>query len=106
MKNPFKTAILLAGTLSAMSCSTVRHVTIYCEPQRAAIYVDDVYQGNGIVRYEIPKGQKYITVSCSEDGVNFASRRLYVRGLQSSISFSLDEYMRYASDNQNQLSTH
>ncbi len=104
--NPFKTAVLLLGSLPAVSCSAVKHVTIYCEPQRASIYVDDVYQGNGIVRYEIPKGQKYITVSCSEDGINFASRRLYVRGLQSSISFSLGEYMRYASDGQPQLSTH
>lgn len=103
--NPFKTAALLAVALSAASCSAVKHVTIYCEPQRAAIHVDDIYRGNGIVRYEVPRAQKWITVSCSEDGIRFASRRLRIKGAHTTVSFRLDEYMRYSSGDQPRLST-
>lgn len=88
---------VLSGLLSLTSCA-VRSVSIYCEPQRAAIYVDGQYQGNGIVNYSIPPKQKYIVVSCSEDGVSFVSRKFYTKGLKSGISIYLDEYREYSSD--------
>lgn len=84
--------------ISMMLCSCVSSkVTILSEPSTAAIYVDDIYQGNGIVQYEIPKGQKYIEISCSEDGVNFARRRFFVRSMDRTISFRISEYMQYSS---------
>lgn len=87
----------LAGLLFLSSCAA-RRVTICCEPQRAAIYVDGQYQGNGIINYSIPPKQKYIVVSCSEDGISFASRKFYTKGLKSPISIYLDEYREYSSE--------
>lgn len=87
----------LAGLLFLSSCA-VRHVTIYCEPQRAAIYVDGQYQGSGIVNYSIPPKQKHIVVSCTEDGVSFVSRKFHTKGLKSAISIYLDEYREYSSE--------
>lgn len=88
---------LFVGILLLTSCAT-RRVTIYCEPQRAAIYVDGQYQGNGIINYSIPPKQKYIVVSCTEDGVSFVNRKFYTKGLKSEISIYLDEYREYSSE--------
>lgn len=87
------------------SCSTVRNVTICCEPQRAAIYVDGTYQGSGIVNYSFPRKQKYIVVACSEDGETFMKRKFYTRSLPASINLYLSEYLSYSSGNET-LSTH
>lgn len=88
---------LLAGLLLLTSCAA-RRVTIYCEPHRAAIYVDGQYQGNGIINYSIPRKQNYIIVSCSEDGVSFVNRKFYTRGLKYEISIYMDEYKEYSSE--------
>lgn len=85
------------GLLLLTSCA-VRRVTVYCEPQSAAIYVDGQYQGNGIINYSIPPKQRYIIVSCSEDGVSFVSRKFHTRGLKIPISIYLDEYREYSSE--------
>lgn len=89
---------LLAGLLLLFTSCAARRVTIYCEPHRAAIYVDGQYQGNGIIHYSIPHKQKYIIVSCSEDGVSFVNRKFYTRGLKSEISIYMDEYKEYSSE--------
>ena len=83
------------------SCTSVKHITITSNPSTAEIFIDDVYQGKGFVRYEIPKGQKYITISCSDDGVNYASRRFYVRSMDSNIDFYLKEMLKYSSGGPN-----
>lgn len=88
---------LLLGLFLLTSCAA-RRVTIYCEPHRAAIYVDGKYQGNGIIYYSIPHRQKYIVVSCSEDGVSFVNHKFYTRGLKSEISIYMDEYKEYSSE--------
>lgn len=95
---------LLLGLSLFTSCAA-RRVTIYCEPQRAAIYIDGQYQGNGIINYSIPPKQKCFVVSCSEDGVSFVSRKFYTKGLKSAISIYLEEYREYSSEPKT-LSTH
>lgn len=96
-------AILLfvIGLFLSSSCTSVKHITITCNPSTAEIYVDDVYQGKGFVRYDIPKGQKYIQISCSDDGVNYASRRFFVRSMETNIDFYLTEMLKYSSGNPN-----
>jgi len=86
------------------SCAPQR-ITVYCEPQQAAIYIDGQYQGNGIINYSISRKQKYIIVSCTEDGVSFVNRRFFTKGIKSEISIYLDEYKTYSSD-PNTLSTY
>lgn len=103
--HPFRIAASLAA-LALGSCAGVKQVTIYCEPQRAAIYVDEVYRGNGIVRCDIPRRQKYVTIACSEDGVRFAERRLLVRSLDAAVEFRLEEYLHDSSLPQGALRTH
>lgn len=87
------------ATCLLASCAP-RRVVVYCEPQRAAIYIDGLYQGHGIVNYSIPRRQKQIVVSCTEDGVSFVSRRFLTKGLSPEISIYLDEYRSYSSDPQ------
>lgn len=94
----------LIGLLLLSSCASQR-ISIYCEPQSASIYVDGHYQGDGIVHYTISRGQKYIVVSCSEDGISFVQRRFYTPHLPSSICIYLDDYKTYSSS-PNTLSTH
>lgn len=99
--NTYYAILFVMGVLFSSSCTSVKHITITCNPSTAEIYVDDVYQGNGFVKYDIPKGQKYIQISCSDDGVNYASRRFYVRSIDSIIDFQLKEMLRYSSGNPN-----
>ena len=92
--------ILWSCTLTTFllpSCAPQR-ITVYCEPHQAAIYIDGQYQGNGIINYSIPRKQKYIIVSCTEDGVSFVNRRFLTKGIKSEISIYLDEYKTYSSD--------
>ena len=99
-----KTCAILSfviGVFLCSSCTSVKHITITTNPSTAEIYVDDVYQGNGFVKYDIPKGQKYIQISCSDDGVNFVSRRFYVRSIDQIVDFQLKEMLRYSSGNPN-----
>ena len=96
----------LVAALTLASCAGVKQVAVYCEPQSAAIYVDEVYRGNGIVRCDIPRRQKYVTIACSEDGVRFAERRLLVRILSPTVEFRLEEFQRYSSSAQQPLSVH
>ena len=102
MKNSYFGILLSAALLT--SCAAPQ-VTVYCEPQYAEIYIDGQYQGNGIINYSFPREQKYITISCGEDGVLFYERRFYTRSLPKSINIYLDEYKTYSSDLQT-LSTH
>lgn len=91
--------ILLACALllSLLTSCAPQRVTVYCEPHFAKIYIDGKYQGNGIVQYSIPKSQKYIVVSCTEDDMRFISRKFLVHGLKSEISVYMDEYTDYSS---------
>ena len=79
------------------SCVGTKHITITSTPNSANIYVDGVFQGTGYVQYDIPKNQKYIDISCGEDGIILAQRRFNVRSMSHHIDFSITEYMRYSS---------
>lgn len=96
---------LLAFLFSCTSCATKR-VAIYCEPQRAAIYIDGQHRGNGVANCRIPVRQKYVTVSCSEDGVSFVNQRYYVRSMPARLNIYLDEYKVYSSDPQTLTTNH
>ena len=79
------------------SCTASKIVTIHCEPSQAAIYVNEEYQGNGMVTYHIPSGMKWVSIYCTTDGVNFAGQRYYVRSLGKYVDIKLVENMNYSS---------
>ena len=87
-----------AFTTSFFFFFSPQRITVYCEPHQAAIYIDGQYQGNGIINYSIPRKQKYIIVSCTDDGISFVNRRFFTKGIKSEISIYLDEYKTYSSD--------
>ena len=89
--------LALAISLIFTACAT-RRVAIYCEPQKADIYVDEQLMGQGIVYYNIPRGQKYITISCGEDGAIYTSRKYYTKSIGSVVNIYLEEFKRYSSD--------
>lgn len=97
-------AVVASGLL--FTACAVRRVTICCEPHTAAIYVDGMYQGKGLVEYTIPKGSKHIVVSCSEDGISFGNRRFSTRGISPYINIYMSEYMQYSSSPASTLTTH
>ena len=102
-KHIFNLSLLCA--LCAFTSCAPKQVIIYCEPQQANIYVDDQLVGQGIVHYHIPRKQKYITVSCGEEGIIHTSRRFYTKSIGKEINIYLEEYKKYSSDQQS-LSTH
>lgn len=97
MREVLRLIICASSVVILFSCVATKHVTITCEPSSAGIYINDVYQGVGIVKCEIPIKQKYVEISCSEDGVNFAKRRFYIRSMNSIVNFKISEYMQYSS---------
>ncbi|WP_227045154.1 hypothetical protein [Alistipes communis] len=100
----FLTALWAATGLC--SCAGPKQLTIYSEPARAAIYVDDVFVGNGIAEHTLVKGQEYVEISCSVDGVEFARRRFFVRSMPSVATMQAPrEFQRYSSD-YNSISVH
>lgn len=94
-------------TAAGMSaCAGPKQLAIYTQPSHAAIYVDDVFVGNGAVEYTLPQGQKYVEIACSVDGVEFARRRFFVRSMPSVVTMSAPkEFQRYSSD-YNSISVH
>lgn len=103
MKHIYCLAFSVFCVIILGSCAATKHVTITCEPSTAAIYVDGVFQGSGYVQYNIPRNQKYIEISCSEDGFIVAKQRYYVRNIGSHVSFTISEYMRYSSGNKSKF---
>lgn len=77
------------------SCAAQR-VVVYCEPSQTSIYIDGSYQGDGIVHYSIPKGQKFITISFYDGNEYIVTRKFCTKGLSREISIYLDEYKSYS----------
>ncbi len=89
--------LLLLVPLLLNSCAASKIVTIHCDPSAAAIYVNEEYQGNGMVTYHIPSGMKWVSIYCTTDGVNFAGQRYYVKSLGKYVDIKLKENMSYSS---------
>lgn len=98
-------AIIFFFSLSFLTACSPKQVTIYCEPQNASIYVNGLYQGQGIVKYPIPPKQKYFVISCTLDGESFVSRNVHVRNIKSDINIYLRDPLRYSQQDKT-LSTH
>lgn len=99
-------AAVLWGSAGLYACAGPKRLTIYSEPSRAAIYVDDVFVGNGVAEHTLLRGQKYVEISCSTDGVEFARRRFFVRSMPSTVTVQAPrEFLRYSADPAT-LSTH
>lgn len=96
----------LWGSASLVACAGPRRLTIYSEPAQAAIYVDGVLVGNGMAEHTLLRGQKYVEISCSADGVEFARRRFFVASMPSTVTMQAPrEFLRY-SNGPAALSTH
>ena len=53
-------------------------VALMCKERQIEIFVDNEYLGRDLVYYTVPKGRKYIDVSCREDGVEVYNKRINV----------------------------
>lgn len=90
--------LVIGSIISAFiltSCAAQR-VVVYCEPSQTSIYIDGFYQGDGIVHYSIPKGQKFITISCYNGNEYIVTRKFCTKELPRVISIYLDEYKSYS----------
>lgn len=69
---------LLSILFCSSSCNSVQTIGFNCKERQIEIYVDDEYLGRDLVYYTIPKGCKYIEVSCRDNGIEVYHRRINV----------------------------
>lgn len=70
--------LLVSATTGLYSCSSTKTIALTCQERQIEIYVDDEYLGRDIVYYTVPKGRKFIEVSCRENGMEVYQRRINV----------------------------
>lgn len=70
-------------------------ISIYCEPQKTRLYVDDEYVGQGIVKYTIPPDRDYITISYEKDGLIYKYRTYSTKNMDKTINIYLSDDIRY-----------
>ncbi len=73
--------------------------------QDIAIYVDGEYQGNGYVRYSVPKGATTIKVSYSVNGLMYDYRDVYIDRKLQYVDINIKEHMTYGVQS-NQIKQH
>lgn len=80
------------------SCSSSRTVALMCKERHIEIYADDQPLGRDLVRYTVPKGQKYIEVSCRDNGVEVLHRRINVEDKNNTlIELQIPKHYKYSS---------
>lgn len=85
-------------TSATVSCSTPKTFTLACQDRQIEIYVDDQYLGRDLVYYTPAKGQKYIDVSCRDNGVEVYHKRVNVEGKNGNlIELQIPKNYRYSS---------
>lgn len=60
------------------ACSPTKTIGFVCQERQIEIYVNDEYLGRNLVYYTVPKGHKYLEVSCREHGLEVYHRRINV----------------------------
>lgn len=90
--------LLTFTSLWLTSCSSTRTVALMCKERHIEIYADDQPLGRDLVRYTVPKGQKYIEVSCRDNGVEVLHRTINVEDKNNTlIELQIPKNYRYSS---------
>ena len=106
MKNSFfkfKWETLIISTLTIIvlsftACSTPKTFALTCQERQIEIYVDDQYLGRDLVYYTPFKGQKYIEISCRDNGIEVYHKRVNVEGKKGNlIELQIPKNYRYSS---------
>ena len=53
-------------------------IGLMCKERQIEIFADNEYLGRDLVYYTVPKGRKYIEVSCREGGMEVYNKRINV----------------------------
>ena len=90
-------SMLAIITLSLISCSSPKTLALACQERQIEIYVDDQYLGRDLVYYTPAKGQKYIEISCRENGIEVYHRRVNIEGKKENlIELQIPKNYRYS----------
>lgn len=68
----------LLNCISFSSCTSTKTIALTCPERHIEIYVDNEYLGRDLVYYTVPKGRKYIEVSCRENGIEIYHRSINI----------------------------
>ena len=91
---------ILVGFIATFteSCSTPKTFALSCQERQIEIYVDDQYLGRDLVYYTPAKGQKYIEVSCRDNGIEVYHKKVNVEGKKGNlIELQIPKHYRYSS---------
>lgn len=88
---------LVFGVESCSSSS--RLIGLSCQERQIEIYVDNQYCGRDLIYYSAPRSQKYIEVSCRENGVEVYSRRINIENKDHKlIELQIPKIYKYSSN--------
>ncbi len=92
--------MILIAMFFTVSCSSPRNLVLTCEERHIEIYVDGQYLGRDLVYYTVPKGQKYVEVSCRNNGVEIYSKKVYTDDLKKGNMFELQipKHLKYSNN--------
>lgn len=103
-KRPFRNYFSLiiayfgAFSLFLLSCSSPKTFTLNCQERHIEIYADDQYLGRDLVYYTPAKGQRYIEISCRDNGVEVYHKRINVESKKGTlIELQIPKNYRYSS---------
>lgn len=105
--NRFKIIVTIVKVLTcvcaffyATSCSSPKSLVLTCQERHIEIYVDDQYLGRDLVYYTVPKGQKYVEVSCRDNGAEIYHKKVYVEDLSNGnlIELQIPKNLKYSNN--------
>lgn len=90
------TLVIIPAALGE-SCSSPKTYALSCQERQIEIYVDNQYLGRDLVYYTPAKGQKYIEVSCRDNGIEVYHKRVNVEGKKGNlIELQIPKNYRYS----------
>ena len=97
-----KSIYIFIGYISLVifsSCSTAISVSFFCDRDDLNIYVNDMFIGNGLVRYSVPKDVTTAVVECKKDGITIYTETYNVKGHNNELfEIHIPNYNSYSSD--------
>ena len=95
-----KALMCIVALFYAISCSSPRNLVLTCQERHIEIYVDDQYLGRDLVNYTVPKGQKYVEVSCRDNGIEVYHKKVYTDNLKQGnlVELQIPKNLRYSNE--------
>lgn len=81
-------------------CSSPRDLVLACQERHIEIYVDGQYLGRDIVKYTVPKGQKYVEVSCRNNSIEVYYKKVYTDDLKNGnlVELQIPQNLKYSTN--------